>query len=112
VTFPYAQPVTWVTRTVNGRDAYGNDVYTTTSTQLQAVFAPGGSSEIVQGGDVVTTQPTLYGIPDGTLITATDQFVIGGQRYEVDGEPQSWGPHPLTGWSPGMVVQLRKVTGS
>lgn len=109
MTFPYGKAITLVTRAVTGRDVYGNDVYGETTTTVVGAFAPGGSSEQVQGQDTVTTQPTAY-LPSGTDPTAIDALEVDGQRYEVDGDPQSW-QSPYTGWAPGVAVRLQRVTG-
>ena len=37
MTFPFGQTVTLLTRSVSGRDAYGNDELTSTSTTLTGV---------------------------------------------------------------------------
>lgn len=104
--------VTLITRTVTGRDADGNDVYGETSLSVPAVFAPGGSSELVQGQDTVIYKPTVY-LPAGTDVTAVDALEIGGQPFEVDGQPQDWSAGSPTGWVPDfpIVVQLERVTG-
>lgn len=110
MTFPIGVSTTWVERVRNGTDSMGNDVWTTTETVVMAqAFDPGVSTELVQGQDVVTTQPTVY-YPPGTVPAAVDQIRIGSATYEVDGAaaaPQS----PFTGWKPGVVVKLRRVTG-
>lgn len=109
--YPFAQQVTWVSRTVSGQDAYGNDTFNEVLTVTSAVFAPGGSTELTAGRDTVTTQPTLYGVDTSLPVKATDVFLIGGQPFEVDGDPQVYQPNPFTGSQFGAVVKLRKVTG-
>jgi hypothetical protein len=112
VPITFTVPVTLTGRTVSGRDAFGNDVYTTIQTTLDGVFAPGPSVEQVQGRDVVTTQPTVY-LPTGTDASAVDSLTIDGLAYEIDGEPNVWPPNPFTGWQPAysVEVKLRRVTG-
>lgn len=112
MTYPFAQTVTWVSRAVTGADDYGNDTFTETSATVDgAIFAPGGSTELVQGGDMVIQQPTLYNIDPSLAVKPTDVFTVGGDRFEVDGEPQKYQPNPFDGWQVGLVVKLRKVTG-
>jgi hypothetical protein len=110
VTYPFAKAVTYVDRSVTGQDSDGNDTYTETQTATTAVFAPGGSAELTSGGDTVTTQPTLYGVDTALPVKATDRFIIDGLSFEVDGDPQKY-DDPFTGWQPGLVVPLRRVTG-
>lgn len=101
----------WVQRTVTGLDDDGNDVYTDTVVSRDAVFAPGGSSEQVQGGDLVTTVPTVYlPLPAPAVV---DRMTVNGVTYDVDGVPQVWGPSPFSTWQPDypVVVRLKGVTG-
>ena len=109
MTFPFGQSVSLVKRTKSGVDAFGNDVFTTTSTVVSGVFAPGGSSEQIQGQDVIVSQPTVY-LPAGTDVAAVDAIDINGDRFEVDGSPNDW-RNPFTGWRPAVEVRLRRVTG-
>lgn len=102
-------PITVVTRTRSGVDAFGNDIFTTTTTTVSGVFAPGGSVENVQGEDVIVTQPRAF-LPAGTDVTAIDAVEVGGISYEVDGDPNVWA-NPFTGAQPGIQLALRRVTG-
>lgn len=108
----FAQTVTLVGRAKSGTDTLGNDVFAETSTDSPGIFAPGGSTEQLQGQDVVTDQPAVF-LPTGTSVAVIDAVVVGGQRFEVDGEPNIWPPNPFTGWQPEYSVQvkLRRVTG-
>lgn len=103
---PYTVTVTLVTRTKGTPDAFGNDTWTESTSDVQGVRAPGGSVEQIQGMDTLTAQPTVY-LPPGTDVGYLDAVVIAGHRYEVDGEPVHW-RHPLTGWYPGVEVKLRR----
>ena len=107
--FSFGRSVSLVRRSKSGTDAYGNDVFATTSTVVAGAFAPGGSTEQVQGQNVVITQPTLY-LPPGTDVSAVDAIDIDGDRFEVDGTPTDW-VNPFTGWNPGVEVRLKRVTG-
>lgn len=108
MTFPFGQVVSLVKRVKSGEDALGNDVFSTSSTDVLGAFTPGGSSEQVQGQDTVITQPTVY-LPAGTDVSAVDAIDVEGDRYEVDGSPNDW-QNPFTGWRPGVEVKLRRVT--
>lgn len=98
------------------RDEYGNDVPGTPS----EISVPGcavaprdgsgaGSNEDTDARDTVITGLTLYA-PYGTGIRATDQIRVGGDVYEVDGQPGSF-RSPFTGSTGPVVVALRLVTG-
>lgn len=108
----FTVPVTLSTRAVSGQDSFGNDVYAVVQSTVDGVYAPGSSSEQVQGQDVVVTQPTVY-LPTGTDVDSVDALTIGGLIYEVDGQPSIWPAHPFTGWQPefSVEVRLRRVTG-
>lgn len=109
MTFPFGEPITLVHRTKGAPDTYGNDTWTTTSTTVVGAFNPGGSSESVQGQDVLTVQPAVY-LPAGTPLASIDGVQIRGLSYEVDGAPNTW-VNPFTGWQPGIEVRLKRVTG-
>lgn len=109
MTFPFGEPIALHTRAVTGRDSFGNDIYTDTVTTVQGAFDPGGSTEAVQGQDLVITQPTVY-LPAGTQVAAVDAVQVAGLMFEVDGSPNA-PQNPFTGWQPGVVVKLRGVTG-
>lgn len=108
--FAFGQPVTILHRTQgSARDNDGNFAPTTVSVTVQGAFAPRGSTEIVQGQDVVITQPTVY-LPPGTVIGPADAVTVAGVTYQVDGAPNAY-VNPFTGWQPGVEVKLREVTG-
>lgn len=109
MTFPFAIPVTVLKSTVTGIDQYGVDVKTWTPRATSGAFDPGGSVELVQGQDMVTTSPTVF-LPPNDPITAYDRVTVAGLTYEVDGGPNSY-LNPFTGWNPGTVVKLKQVTG-
>jgi hypothetical protein len=111
VLFPGGTGVTLIARTVSGKDALGNDVFTPVQTSiLRCGFDPGHSVEDVQGRDMVTVQPRLLLPPDAALPAAIDAVIVNGVTYEVDGSPNSM-TNPLTGWHAGTVVNLKEVTG-
>lgn len=108
--YPFGITATLVTRTVTGRDSDGNDVYDNVETALPGcVFDPGGSTESVQGQDMVITRPRLF-LPKGTTVTAVDKILVAGQPYTVTGAPKYY-TNPFTGTTPGPVLELERVTG-
>lgn len=102
-------PITIVTRTRSGVDAFGNDVFTTSTATVAGVFAPAGSVDNVQGEDVIVTQPRVF-LPAGTTVTGIDAVEVDGVTYEVDGDPNVW-VNPFTGVAPGIQLALRRVAG-
>jgi len=109
VTIPYPMTVTLVRRTKGTPDSLGNDTWTEGATPVAAIYAPGSSSEQVQGRDSVTTTATVY-VPATTDVRAIDAVIVAGKRYEIDGDPTTW-TSPLTGWTPGIEVRLRRNAG-
>lgn len=113
-TFPFGLTVTLTTLgEPTGRDEYGKNTYTPTDTDVPGCgFAPATSIENqAQGQDAVLTPATLY-MPTGTDVSAIDSITVPGYgMFEVDGEPEVWPAHPMTGWQPArnVVVRLRKV---
>ena len=68
-----------------------------------------GPNEITDARDTVITGLTLYA-PYGTDIRATDKVRVGGQLYEVEGQPGSF-RSPFTASTGPVVVALELVTG-
>lgn len=106
---PGSEAVTFHTKTGSTRDGDGNNVPIYTDTVvLGCLFDPGGSTELVQGQDVVVSQPTLYVPPAAAIPRVVDQATVRGVRYDIDGDPNLWSD---TEWTPGIVVKLKAVSG-
>ena len=96
---------------VTGQDGDGNDVTTPSETATFGVFAPEGSTELIQGQDLVIANPTVY-LTDGAPIPApTDKIrrESTGEVFNVDGQPAVYS-NPYTGEQPGAVLRLERVT--
>ena len=107
--FLFPETATILTETKTGEDSDGNDIMAPTEVPVTGAFAPGGSTELIQGEDVVIANPTFY-LDDGMPTPApTDAMRIRGVVYQVDGEPQGF-RNPFTGETPGAVVRLESVT--
>jgi hypothetical protein len=109
--FTHGETLTLITRSPAGRDADGNQTYTSTETDVAGCPVwPRSSSERVQGQDTVIDGLTTV-LPVGTDVSAIDAIrLTGGETYEVDGQPGTYSS-PFTGLNPGIVVQLTKVAG-
>jgi hypothetical protein len=111
--FPYGEVITVITRTVSGRDAEGNDVYTESSTPYIGAFDPAIGFESTNLQDQVQTQPGVY-LPYVAVAGSGDAVVLQdgphAGRYEVDGRPEWW-KNPHTGWEAGCKVPLKQVSG-
>lgn len=95
-------------------DAHGNTVESWAAEPGVAVegcaFSPGESAEPVEANRrAVVTTPQLFCPPD-TVITSKDIVTVRDLTFQVVGDPADW-TNPFTGWRPGVVVNLRRVSG-
>jgi hypothetical protein len=103
--------VTLLTAAVTGQDAYLNDVYSFTSSDVgPCAWVPGATSEATEGTEQVISDGELY-LPPGTAIKALDQVIILGVQYEVTGKPNAWFS-PFTGVASPVMARVRLVTGA
>ena len=111
MSLPLGESVQFVHRTVTGQDSYGNDVVTDSTVAVSNVgWDPGTSTEALNGQDQVVQMPRFF-LPAGIAVDPLDAIVrANGNRYEVTGEPGDY-VSPFTGWAPGVVVNVRRVTG-
>jgi hypothetical protein len=98
-----------------GADAFGDSLPGESHTVAGCAIWQSSSVEDTQGRDTVVTAKTLV-VPNGADIVATDRVYLPGDdqakpaRWQVDADPHRW-HSPLTGWEPGTVVALQRVTG-
>lgn len=52
---------------------------------------------------------TVYA-PAGSDVLSTDNLLVRGSTYRVEGEPGDW-RSPFSGWEPGMEIMARKAVG-
>lgn len=91
-------------------DRFGDRSASTTHTIAGCAAYPVTGSENMTQRDTVIDVWSLL-VPFGSDIQATDIITFpGGERFEVDGSPSNY-QSPLTGWTPGMEVRIRSVTG-
>jgi hypothetical protein len=107
----FGQQVTWMQRTIGGQNSHGENVYTTAIpvTLDNVPVWPAGSTELVQGQDVLTDLLVAV-VPHGIAVSPTDQMIVFGRTYEVTGSPFDW-VSPLTGTRVGVQINLKVVTG-
>lgn len=107
------EPVTRRRQQQTGEDRYGSPVYELVDTVLPepAAFDPGGSREPVEVGRTQTiTTPKLYfpkAYPD---LNDTDQVVVRGLVYAIEGTPPDW-KSPYGSDVGGLVVELKRAEG-
>jgi hypothetical protein len=93
------------------RDRYGDTTETVVGSIAGCGFAPGSSTENTDNQAQVGTVESLYSPPTTVPVNAQSKIRFpDGVVWHVDGEPEWW-RHPMTGWSPGGVIRLRRVTG-
>lgn len=117
MTFPFASvfagglTITWINRpTVTSRDSMGVEQRTgTTTTLTQIPFWQETTTVDVQGQTMVKEESYIL-VPNGTNVDASDQFVINGGTYRVDGQPFPL-VSPFSGTAPGIQIKLEQVTG-
>lgn len=115
MTFPYGCTIT-VERPPNpSSDRYGNRIKGATHTVEGCTTAPAGSVEIVNGQQTVIDHDTVYGpymadVEPNDLVTIPAGQPIPQGVYEVQGQPANY-RNPWTGWQPGCVIRLERVTG-
>lgn len=87
-----AEPIYRHRRGKTGEDAYDNDVYGWTRTQLpDGLFAPGGVSEPVEPGrEPVVSEPAVYWRRVRPDVVAADRIEVRGLVYDVVGDPADW----------------------
>lgn len=93
-------------------DRYGNTVpagWVEVGVLEGCGVAPRESVEDNTNRTAVVVGLTVFAAP-GVDVRADDRCQIGAVVYEVDGKPAVWS-HPMTGWQPGTVIQLRDVEG-
>lgn len=118
MTFPTPLTVGWHTADTSGTDAEGNPATTYTPDLDEA----GTVVKVMGWAPATSTEPQIgrveYDIdlycPPGTVCKPNDVVDLpldrSVGRFEVVGYPLDWTKGPF-GFTPGMVVQLRRVEG-
>jgi hypothetical protein len=108
----FGEYVSYLTASVSGQDARGNDVLTYTPSQVgPCAFVPGAEAEAAEGTRQVTSADQIY-LPQGTPVSPLDQILrTTGEQYHVVGESSTW-KSPWTGTIGPVLVKLRRVTGA
>jgi hypothetical protein len=92
------------------RDKHGDRAETVVGSIPGCAFAPEISTEYTDQRAQVVSADALYVPPTDVVITAQSKVRFDGQVWQVQGEVRWW-RHPMTGWSPGGVIHLRRTTG-
>lgn len=72
--------------------------------------ADGGSAEPLQDArNALEADYDLF-FPPTETVTRADRVIVRGDQCQVVGKPFLW-RHPMTGWTPGLVVQVKLSEG-
>ena len=107
--FPVVNDITRTPYLGETQDSLGNttDSYGPPETIGRYTIAP----HLVEQGSATSTETTVADVDVAmpkTTVNLKDQFIIDGDDYEVVGI-QDW-TKGFHGWTPGIVVELRRVT--
>lgn len=111
--FPFGETVVFEAFVADDEDPHGNLVE---SFEVGVPvdgwgFNPGGSVETYgPGRNQVVTSPQLFRRSSEFVPGRRDRCTVRGRLYQVNGDPAVW-RSPLTGWEPGVVVNLEVVDG-
>lgn len=104
------ETVTIIRRVLGNADEYGNPSTTTTEFELNGCLIAWGSTNEPVSAEMnpVDTQMTIY-MPAGTVIEPEDVFLIRGEQFVKDGQPQGW--VSMLNVAKGVVLPLRRRHG-
>lgn len=101
------ESITQTRRSSTSTDSYGQPVFTTTTSTVQAYISARISGTNFDADQIVVTDGLTVYLPTGTNVQDDDTFTIRGKVYEIDGEAFAW-QNGLGSWSPGVVVNLQR----
>lgn len=105
------QFITRIRQSSQGTDQYGEPIYTTTETVLEAAVAARTGSKTVGAAEITVTSGLTVYLPYDTDVQNDDVFVYKNERYVLDGEKFDW-ENPYGHWKPGTVIDLqREING-
>lgn len=106
--FPFGTTVT--IQHAGGTDQYGDPIAGTSATVTGCAVAPRSSSDIADRARTGVIVGLSVYFPAGTVIVASDAFIIDGVTWQLDGEAGRW-VSPFTGWQPGIEAALKRGSG-
>jgi len=101
------ESITQTRRSSTSTDSYGQPVFTTTTSTVQAIVSARVSGTNFDADQIVVTDGLTIYLPTGHDVQDDDTFTIRGKLYEIDGEAFDW-RDGLGSWSPGTVVNLQR----
>jgi SPP1 family predicted phage head-tail adaptor len=101
------ESITQTRRSSTSTDSYGQPVFTTTTSTVNAIVSARVSGTNFDADQIVVTDGLTIYLPTGHDVQDDDTFTIRGKLYEIDGEAFDW-RDGLGSWSPGTVVNLQR----
>jgi SPP1 family predicted phage head-tail adaptor len=101
------ESITRTRRSSTSVDSYGQPVFTTTTSTVNAIVSARVSGTNFDADQIVVTDGLTVYLPSGYDVRDDDTFTIRGKVYEIDGEAFDW-RDGLGSWSPGTVVNLQR----
>lgn len=110
--FPTPHAVDILPHSDAAEDDYGNPVETYGAPVAWSVYGwgPAGSREANGWQRQVTADLQVYGPRPPVAINPRDRLVVAGETYDIEGKVEDYNHGPF-GFTPGVVVNLTKVTG-
>ena len=99
--------ISQVRRSSTSTDSYGQPVFTTVTTSVEALVSARVSGTNFDADQIIVTGGLTIYLPTGHDVQDDDKFIIRGKTYEIDGESFDW-REGLGSWSPGTVVNLQR----
>ncbi len=103
------ESITQTQRNSTSVDSYGQPVFTTTTSTVNAIVSARVSGTNFDADQIVVTDGLTIYLPSGHDVQDDDTFTVRGKVYEIDGEAFDWRAG-LGSWSPGTVVNLQRQT--
>jgi SPP1 family predicted phage head-tail adaptor len=101
------ESITQTRRSSTSVDSYGQPVFTTTTSTVNAIVSARVSGTNFDADQIVVTDGLTIYLPTGHDVQDDDTFTVRGKVYEIDGEAFDW-RDGLGSWSPGTVVNLQR----
>jgi SPP1 family predicted phage head-tail adaptor len=101
------ESITQTRRSSTSVDSYGQPVFTTTTSTVNAIVSARVSGTNFDADQIVVTDGLTIYLPTGHDVQDDDTFTVRGKVYEIDGEALDW-RDGLGSWSPGTVVNLQR----
>ena len=101
------ESITQTRRNSTSVDSYGQPVFTTTTTTVNAIVSARVSGTNFDADQIVVTDGLTLYLPSGLSVLDDDTFTVRGKVYEIDGEAFDW-RDGLGSWSPGTVVNVQR----